>query len=177
MSFFRVETTPLSAVAMESLFREHAPFLSRSVSRLLGPGAPVEDILQQCFLIAWERRDRLTDPTGMRTWLYRTCVHLVAHERRSFARRARLKVKFSATREAADGADELVEQRRVATRVAVVVAAMPLKLREVFVLYEMEGLSASEIALLIGVSQGTIWRQAHFARAHFQRCWQAETDE
>jgi RNA polymerase sigma-70 factor (ECF subfamily) len=102
-------------------------------------------------------------------------VYLVAHERRSFARKTRL-------REAATdapvvppaSADELADARRRRQRMHAALARLPLPLREVFVLYEMEELTAPEIASLLGVAQGTVWRRAHEARAHFERAWREE---
>jgi DNA-directed RNA polymerase specialized sigma24 family protein len=50
-----------------------------------------------------------------------------------------------------------------------VLARMAAKKREVFVLYELEGLSGEEIAERIGCGTATVWTRLHYARQEFRR--------
>jgi RNA polymerase sigma-70 factor, ECF subfamily len=163
-----------TAVDLDAAFRTHAPFLARMVGRMLGPSAPVEDVVQQCFLVAHQRRATLADGPGLRAWLYRTCMHLVAHERRSFARRNRLRDAVALLWPSSPPVDDVLDSAGRRARMQRALARLPVGLREVFVLYEMEGMTAPEIAALLEVAQGTVWRRAHEARAHFERAWQEE---
>ena len=170
----RVAQTSLD---LDAAFRAHAPALARLVGRMLGPSAPIEDVVQQVFLVAHERRAALRDGPALevRAWLMRTCLHLVAHERRSFARKNRLKDAFAtAPRSSPTASDELTDRARRRQHFYRALDTLPRELREVFVLYEMEGMTAPELAALLGVAQGTIWRRAHLARARFEEAWKRE---
>ena len=58
----------------------------------------------------------------------------------------------------------MLERERAAELRAAIVA-LPLKLREAFVLVYLEGLSGAEVAGMLGAREGTIWKRLHQARA------------
>jgi RNA polymerase sigma-70 factor (ECF subfamily) len=53
------------------------------------------------------------------------------------------------------------------------VQALPEQQREVFVLYEVEGLSGVEIAAALDVPLNTVWTRLHRARPAFRALWTA----
>lgn len=73
-------------VALELLYRRHAPFAIHLAARIEGTSRDVEDIVQDAFLRAFERLNDLTDRAAFRSWLGAIVVHAV----RSRMRRARL---------------------------------------------------------------------------------------
>jgi DNA-directed RNA polymerase specialized sigma24 family protein len=52
----------------EALMRESWPVI-RSVARRFDPGPEVDDICQEVVLIAWRRRDTLTDVAAFGAWV------------------------------------------------------------------------------------------------------------
>ena len=52
-----------------------------------------------------------------------------------------------------------------------VIAKLPPKQREVFVLYELEGLEGRAIAEMVGAPTNTVWTRLHHARKRFATLW------
>jgi RNA polymerase sigma-70 factor (ECF subfamily) len=166
----RIET-PLDVAA---LFDAHAPFLLRTVQRLSGAGPHVEDIVQEVFLVAHRRRQEIEGGDDVRGWLYRVAQNLVRHHGRAIARQRRLQSKYREQHrepEGADAADTPRARRDQADLVHRCVATLPLKLREVFVLYELEAISAVAIATLVGIPENTARSRLRLARDRFRSAW------
>lgn len=159
-----------------ALFDAHAPFLLRTVQRLTGPGPHVEDVVQEVFLTAHRRRHELSGD-DVRGWLYRVAQNLVRHHYRSLARQRRLRDKALVEESARSVAlAPALEQKENAARVWSVVGRLPLKLREVFVLYELEELSSVEIARLLDIPENTARSRLRLARERFRERWSASAE-
>ncbi|MCU0695045.1 MAG: RNA polymerase sigma factor [Myxococcaceae bacterium] len=154
--------------ALEAVFSTHAPFVQR-VARALGvPDGELDDVVQDVFVIAFKRLASFQHGK-LSTWLYRITANVVANRHR--ARRVRdaflgFWKRQPPRREApADEAFDRLETRR---QIAEVLAHMSDKKREVFALYEIEGLSGDEIAERVGCSIDTVWTRLHYARRDFE---------
>lgn len=62
--------------------------LQRYCYRILGSHAGAEDVAQETFLRAWERRDSFEGRSGYRTWLYRIATNLCRDALRRDSRQA-----------------------------------------------------------------------------------------
>lgn len=156
------------------LFDEHAPFLLRVAERLTGSGAHVEDVVQEVFLIAHRKQAVLADHPDPRAWLYRTTANVVQHHRRSIARRLRLAsaVADEPVRQDADRPDRLADRRQQAERIRECTEKLPIKQREVFVLFELESMEGTEIAAMLDIPENTVWSRLHHARKGFRKAWE-----
>jgi len=77
------------AHAFGRLYDRHAAVIL-ALCRTLIPGrslSDAEDATQEVFIRAYRMLDRLTDPTGMRPWLYQIARLVCSERRRSQARR------------------------------------------------------------------------------------------
>jgi RNA polymerase sigma-70 factor (ECF subfamily) len=45
---------------------------------------------------------------------------------------------------------------------------LPFKQREVFILFELEGMEGKDIGSLLNVKEGTVWTRLHYARKSFK---------
>lgn len=158
-------------------FDDHGSFLLRVVTRLVGDPAAAEDVVQETFLVAHRRRREVAGYDNIRAWLYRVAANLVRHQRRSIARRLRLEqalVSASDVVAAEVGPSPLAaaEQARRAAQVRACVAQLPHKQREVFVLFELEGVEGTAIAQLLGIPENTVWTRLHHARKRFRALWE-----
>ena len=158
---------PLDVAA---LYREHAGFVGRVILRLLGEGSHVDDILQETFIIAFEKRETF-DATraAPSTWLYGIAANLCRHHKRSAGRQGKFHERLECEESPADAgpANELERQQDIAL-VQDVVQSLPFKQREVFVLFEIESLPGKEIATLLQIPLGTVWTRLHEARHRFR---------
>lgn len=164
---------PSSPLDIGALYTAHAAFLARTVARLTGVGAHVDDVVQEVFLIAHRKHDVVAEHPDPRGWLYRTARHVVQHHRRSIARRIRLAEAVGHEPDMAHEAlpDEQMERKRHGDAIRAVVASLPDKQREVFVLYELEQLSGEEIATMLELPTGTVWTRLHHGRKRFKEVW------
>lgn len=156
-----------------ALYRAHAPFVARCVERLVGAGPHVDDVLQEVFVVAFKNRDRF-DPSraSVTTWLYGISANLCRRHRRGSFRFGRLQERVAS--EPVSGTpmpapDEALEREQSVALVYEAMQKLPFKQREVFALYELEGLDGAAIADMVGVPVGTVWTRLHHARQAFEK--------
>lgn len=160
---------------IEALFAEHAPFIAAVIQRVSGPGAHIDDLVQETFLVAFRNRDRFDGRSQARTWLYGIAIRLCSRRGRSLRRLAGFLRRLSAEPALEESARPDGELDRAEKRAVVHAALQRLSLRhrEVFVLYELEELEGAEIADLLGVPIGTVWTRLHHARRRFRKLMRA----
>ena len=150
--------------AFEELYRQHATRLFSLAYRMLGHAADAEDAVQDAFLLAHRRLDSFRGEAALGTWLYRLTVNQCLDRLRSRATRdqhATESLDEPETHwEPAGRADSTAERMDLQAAIA----RLPEGGRAVFVLHDVEGLEHREIALTLGISEGTSKSQLHKAR-------------
>ncbi len=137
---------------LEALYRDHAPALLAYLRRLCGPAA--EDLLQETFVQAMRRMDRLQQAQSPRAWLFGIARHVGL----SAMRRRRPMMTLSSEPAAIVAAgDERVEQMRQA------MADLPESQRQALELRVRDGLTYEEIAVVLSVPVGTVRSRLHNA--------------
>jgi RNA polymerase sigma factor (sigma-70 family) len=155
-------------------FRDYFDFLWRLVARLGVPSHSVDDVVQETFITASRRRADIVDGCERR-FLIGTAVRLCSNYRqRAHVRREVSHGELSEYSRALDhdasltpDAEQLLEEKRLREMLESVLAGLSDAHRDVFVLYELEGLSVPEIAELTGIPTGTIASRLARARAKF----------
>ncbi len=66
------------------------------------------------------------------------------------------------------GLEDRIDQARARATVESILDAMPLELRAVFVLFELEQVTMAEIATLLDLPRGTVASRLRRAREHFE---------
>ncbi len=122
----------------------------------------LEDCFQQVYLIASTKLDEIR-PGCERSFVYGIAVRLARASRRQAWREIPeeepdLRASFHL------GADALLERRRLVEVCDHIVEKLKPDLREVFVLYEIEGLRGAEIAKLLEIPEGTAHSRLRRAR-------------
>lgn len=159
---------PERSVRLAALARENFHFIWRSLRRLGVSQGGVDDAAQQVFEVAARRLEEI-EPGRERAFLFKTAV-LVAAEatRKAAAHRARdggdAVDELDAPLPSPEEASDWLRRRLLLDRV---LAAMPVELRVVFVLFELEELTMVEIARLLELPQGTVASRLRRAREAF----------
>ena len=157
-------------VRLERAIQNDYRLIWRLLRRLGVPADAVDDAAQEVFLIVAERLSDIRE-NSERSFAFGTAIR-VAHS----ARRRLARAPVSADTEMGDGAlaaspvpgpDELSDQKRARELLNRVLDSMPLELRTVFILFELEGLRSPEIAELVGVPLGTVASRLRRARESF----------
>ncbi len=156
--------------AWRSLYDEHIDFVWRIARRLGTPEADLPDVCQEAFQVAFRK---LGDFRGGRfsTWIYRITANLVSDRNRRRRFRDTLAALLGAQGEerTVPGPDAALRAQEDAALVERALERMAAKKREVFVLYEIEGLSGREIATMVGCGIKTVWSRLEAARKEYQQ--------
>jgi len=161
--------TETSTVGLAELVLEHSDFVFRSLRRLGLGVAEAEDAAQQVFLVANEKLPSIHRGKE-RAFLFGTSKNIAAEIRRRSAMRGEVALVEEAIDEvvSVDGSlDEQLDEKRARALLDDVLAAMPEMFRDVFVLSEIEELSASEVALCLDIPLGTVASRLARARDVF----------
>jgi RNA polymerase sigma factor (sigma-70 family) len=150
------------------LFDRHATVLFRYLVRRVGVD-DAELLLGDVFRVAFEKRANYDcERPNARPWLYGIATNLLAHHRRSEARRIAATARLLSTQRPADDPTERVVARLDAAElwphVAAAVGLLPEGERDVLLLYVWEELSYDEIAAALDVPVGTVRSRLNRAR-------------
>ncbi|MFH1807155.1 MAG: RNA polymerase sigma factor [Pseudomonadota bacterium] len=160
-------------VDVAAWFEAHAEFVARTVQRLSGLCSPVDDLVQEVFIIALRKRNQIGPEVPARGWLYRTAVHVVWHHRRGLARRLSAERRLASEPvPGSERADETLHKQEQARLVRHCAAQLPMSQREVFALFELEGLAGADIARLLEIPENTVWSRLHLGRKRFRELWE-----
>ncbi|HEX9574425.1 MAG TPA: sigma-70 family RNA polymerase sigma factor [Myxococcales bacterium] len=155
--------------AFRALYDAHFDLVYRTCRRLGLPDADAEDAAQETFIVAARKLDRFSEGK-LSTWLYRIAANLVsARHRRRRVREALTALWRRPEEPVAPSAERSYEAREAARRVGEILATMAPKKREVFALFELEGLTGEEIAERVGCKVETVWTRLWHARRDFER--------
>lgn len=153
--------------SFEELYAGQFDFVWRNLRRLGVPEAAVEDAVQDTFLVVHRRLSDLRADASPRAWLFSIALR-VAHD---YHRRVRRKpvVAFDAERQA--GSDEGPFEHTAAAQAARALRSFLASLdegkRAVFVLAELEQMSAPEMSQALGIGVNTIYSRLRGARERF----------
>jgi RNA polymerase sigma-70 factor, ECF subfamily len=153
---------------LRALLVDHHAFVWRSLRRLGVPDCDVEDASQQVFLVAHRRLADIV-PESERSFLFQTALRVAADWRRAHKRRCEeAGVEPPDVPDLAANPEEQIDQRRQRALLDRVLAAMPMELRAVFVLFELEEMTMMEIATTSDIPPGTVASRLRRARQAFR---------
>ena len=137
----------------------------RTLKRLGVPEAGVDDAAQQVFLVASRRLEEI-EPRGERQYLLAIALRVAADARRALGRRREVSLEETVeiSAEPAAPPEELLDEKRALAELGAHLSHLPDEMREAFVLFEIEELSAPEVAALLGVPVGTVASRVRRAR-------------
>jgi RNA polymerase sigma-70 factor, ECF subfamily len=163
---------------LDRIYRTHVHLVGRWVVRLGGPAMDVEDTVQEVFTIAYRRLSSFRGNSSMATWLFGITDNVVRHCRRK--QRWRRWLSGSADQTAGDlptpGPDpqQAFEQVQAARSVYRILDRLRESDRRVLILFELEELTADQVAELLGITPGNARLRLHRARARFLRAHRRE---
>jgi RNA polymerase sigma-70 factor (ECF subfamily) len=152
-----LEEATLRPASPEAMFRAHYARLVRALAAIGGDREAAADAVQEAFVQAclrWDRISRYDDPVG---WVRRVALNRLSNQRRSLIRRLRAIARSiepegtsapsPAGLDLAGALQQLPEQQRTAVA-----------------LHYVEGLKVREVAQAMNVTDGTVNRHLHRAR-------------
>jgi RNA polymerase sigma-70 factor, ECF subfamily len=154
--------------AVRALVTDHVDFVTRLLRHLGVGDSELEDAVQSVFVTATLKLDQIV-PGKERGFLVAVAQRVAFRNRRNFGRRKEVHDEALLERsDPAAGPDEIADERRALEDLDRILDAMPLELRSVFVLRELEELEGVEIAELLGIPLGTVASRLRRAREDFR---------
>ncbi|HVX93297.1 MAG TPA: RNA polymerase sigma factor [Polyangia bacterium] len=160
-------------VTFDELYERHVDFLWRNARRLGVGDDAVDDVLQQVFLVVHRRLPELAIAGSEKAWLFGVLVRVVRDHKRSLRRKS--PHRFFALTDPETLADdrgrqpdESLARAEAAALVQSWLDAMDDDKREVFILAELEQLSAREIGEATSTNPSTVYSRLRAARQAFE---------
>lgn len=151
---------------LEHMFRAHHQLIWRTLRRIGLTPDLAADTTQQAYLIATERLSAIR-PGCERAFLFSTAIGLArTNFRRS--KRCHLQSDMDAHVDPSGRSEQLTARCRAIELMDRVLSKTDPDLVTVFVLFELEGMSAPEISQVIGIPVGTVASRLRRARATFR---------
>ena len=163
--------TPSAARAarIRALVDDHFGFVWRYLRGLGIPAAEVDDAAQQVFIVASQKVDAIR-VGAERSFLIGTAHGVAANARRANLRRKEVPedLAVDAYVDGAPDAEASAGKREELVVLDQFLASLPDDVREVFVLFELEGVTMAAIAHDLSIPPGTVASRLRRAREAFQ---------
>jgi RNA polymerase sigma-70 factor (ECF subfamily) len=159
------------ALDLEEVYRVHHGLVWRSLRGLGVPEHAVDDAVQDVFVVVHRRRHAYDGRASLRKWVLGIARNVALKYRERTARHvARVDpVEDEPPATGAPGLDEAMAERQAAVMVDRFLDTLDPDKRAVFVLADVEGLSAPEIADVLGVKLNTVYSRLRVARQKFEQ--------
>ena len=156
-----------SPPTLDDLFREHHAFVYRCLRRFGLPEDAAEDAVQEVYIIVQRQLPTYEERGSARSWLFKIARGVASHHHRGTSRARQRMTRVDAPA-APPTPDAEMEWRAAAAAVEDFLAELSEDQQTVFVLADVEGFTAPEIAEVTGVGASTIYSRLRLARRKFE---------
>ena len=146
--------------AFEKLYRKYAGRIYALSLRMTEDSRIAEEMVQEIFVRVWQKIDLFEGRSGFYTWLHRLSINFILNEKRSRSRHHKNEILMD------ENSIEISDRnnRELSMDLEKAISGLPEGAKEVFVLYDIEGMPHEEIARMKNISVGTSKSQLHRAR-------------
>lgn len=169
-----VSLTAGESYDFEDAYERYADFIYRSAIHLGISSTQAEDVVQKVFLVAHRKLSDFEGRSTVKTWLFSILLRVVRDEKRT--RRRRIWDWMTAEPETIEQvrsteatAFESLSAKEACETLDNLLARLPSPKREVFVLAELEEMTAKEIAEATGMTPQQVYTTLRAARTDFER--------
>lgn len=153
------------------LFDRHARAVYNHCFRLVGSWGAAEDLTQAVFLLAWRKRARvrMTSDSAL-PWLLRVATNVVRSHHRSTTRWRRITRRLPGE-DVPDHAEEVagrIDDERRMTELLAAVRELPRNQQEALALCVWSGVSYTEAAAVLGITEVSVRARVSKARARLR---------
>jgi RNA polymerase sigma-70 factor (ECF subfamily) len=157
----------------ESVYSTHVEFVWRSALRLGVDGAAADDVVQQVFLLVYQRLDGFEWRSTLKTWLFAILLRVVRGHRRILRRKsphlAHDSVDLDLVADGAANPHEALSRAEASRTIDSLLDSLERDKRVVFVMAELEEMTAAEISLATGLEPSAVYSRLRAARTDFER--------
>jgi RNA polymerase sigma-70 factor (ECF subfamily) len=157
------------AVRFEDLYEEHFSFVWRGLRRLGVPDSSVEDAAQEVFLAIHRRLPDFAGRSSLRTWVFGFVLRVARDHRRRARRKGGAEPLPEGLADGAPGPLDRLERTEELRVLDAALSGLDDDKRAVFVMGEIEQMTAPEMAEVLGVPLNTVYSRLRLARRDFER--------
>jgi len=164
--------------AFDQLIRKYRERVFGVVYNLTSNREDTADLTQDAFIKAFQSINRFQGQSSFFTWLYKIAVnttlsHLRKNRLRSFFSLEKMQEEDTSTQILAQLTDKQGVERdsylkELQEKLNEAMQKLSIKHRTVITLFEIDGLSHTEIAQIVGCSEGTVRSRLHYAKQFLQ---------
>jgi RNA polymerase sigma-70 factor (ECF subfamily) len=157
------------ASAFQALVERHRSMVYRVAHQFAGNHHDAEDIAQEVFIKVYRSLDRFRQDAQLSSWMYRIVMNACIDHRRRHTSAGAAPFGEEAEQRMLNTPEDTPdpEDRAYAGELGEVlereIGRLPPGQRVVFVMRHHQGLKLSEIAIALGLAEGTVKRQLHAA--------------
>jgi len=158
-------------MTLEEIYEQHADFVWRTLRRMGVPEADAADAVQSVFLAVHRGLDGFEGRSSVTTWLFAVCRGVARERRRRTERRREVLDELLVESEVDLRADvgSQAESRHLAKVLESILESLDVAQRNVFVLFELEGMTGEEVAGALSIPVGTVYSRLWSARKAFRQ--------
>ena len=143
--------------AFDALYKKYSSSLYAFGLKLLKSEVESEDLVQSVFMTLWEKRKNLNSELSIKSFIFTIAYNDIC---KLFRRRNYLKIFIEETvnlqSEGAVNIEKQIDSKLLLEKIQLIINKLPERQKEIFLKSREEGKSSKEIALEVGLSQGTI---------------------
>ncbi|NWF69091.1 MAG: RNA polymerase sigma factor [Chloroflexi bacterium] len=156
--------------ALDALYARHGAALLSFLIARLGDRQSAEEVLQDTMMAAWREAHNFRHESSIRTWLF-----VIARNRATNLQRKH-RPTLTLLDEALSGGDtgplEKVEKLEAQDKVRAALHHLPAPQREVLLLVFYQQMTPTEVAQVLGISDGTVKSRLYRAKEMLRRVLQ-----
>lgn len=156
------------ARSFADVYRAHAKFVWRMLRRLGVPEADLDDAMHEVFVVAFRKRESLWGEEYERSWLFGITRRVAQQTRRKVDRRPEALDDGPNAPRTEDGPEREVARREQLALVRSAIEGLDERRRLVFVMSEVEQMSAPEVARALDIPVNTVYSRLRKARSEFE---------
>lgn len=150
-----------------AIVRAEHDFIWRLLRRLGIPDASVDDATQQVFCVLSRRVDDI-NPGSERSFLFGAALRVASDRRRSREFRDAPREATGDEIDPGPNPEELADKHERRALLQQILEALPMELRTVIILFELEQMTKIEVGALLGIPVGTAVSRLRRAREEFK---------
>jgi RNA polymerase sigma-70 factor (family 1) len=151
--------------AFNQIFDKLYASLCMYANRIIDDREESKDLVAKAFLVLWEKERDFEDLSHLKAFLYtvtrNACIDHVKSSKIQEEQMARITQQIDISEQQIERA---INEAEILKELYAAIKKLPNRCRKAFILTHLEGLSRSEAATRLGVSENTLKNQVQFAK-------------
>ncbi|MBS3679041.1 sigma-70 family RNA polymerase sigma factor [Ornithinibacillus massiliensis] len=166
-------------LAIETIMDTYGDEIKRLVFAYMKNSADTDDVTQEVFVTIYQKLNTFQGNSSLRSWIYSIAINKCKDHLRSWqSRNKRLKEKLISSSQSMKTVEltpeEMTLQKDNSSELFQKVMDLPIKYREVIILFYFKDLSTKEIAKVLAMNEATVRTRLNRGRIKLKECLSSE---